>query len=58
MLWSRENSLAPAGNQSLAIQPIAHHYTGSITLTPSAITSLLMTSDAKNLIQMMQGGHI
>jgi hypothetical protein len=27
MLWNREKSLAPAGNQTLDIQPIARHYT-------------------------------
>jgi hypothetical protein len=27
MLWSREKSLIPVVNQTLAIQPVAHFYT-------------------------------
>jgi hypothetical protein len=26
-LWSREKSLAPAGNRTTAVQPVARHYT-------------------------------
>jgi hypothetical protein len=26
-LWTRERSLTPAGNKTLAVQPVAHRYT-------------------------------
>jgi hypothetical protein len=31
MLWRKKN-LSPAGNQTLAVQPIAHHYTNSLQM--------------------------
>jgi hypothetical protein len=33
-LWSRENSVAPDGNQTLAIQFVARRYTDWTNLTP------------------------
>jgi hypothetical protein len=37
MLWSREKSLALAGNRTLAILPVAHCYTNS------AVSAIILT---------------